>query len=944
MTESQPVLERCPRPQAYGKNEFWKLYTKCWWYDSSVNVDPVSSIRDQNRSNPILNWVDEQDFSQKPLRVLALGVGVGTYELPLLQAIKPDGQIELVGIDNEIVPLNILAGITGAGFSEFPSLDKILDVIKKTEDPAFVFDRKNGLTTIEDDLNCEPKQKLETRSGWLNRLSETLGPDMAQFDIVLAGFCLFHLDWWRATLVDTLRLLRPGGLILHSSIGGDAAYFNGLTHPQRIPSPVAQGVFSKLYSHAESKRKGTRFRSNSAIGEFHVPEFLSAIPCEHLGALDYSFKTKPDIEDYRGLLLSRGLSVFQMLEERIGKHDYESLVNETIDTAVQKSATGKDDLEFSVSWSAYRSPGLQEITDSAIARRMCPSLAENYSSIAPSVTDPLTKIYQLSESVSDIQRDAGLDPNSLSDHLLLRGILPEGFLGGVLGINVQRSSEVRFFKGFQNPIAFQSDVLCAEFLAKLCMYQDLLSHGLLTKGFSNTKLLLERILPFSPLPPIFTYAMGENAVSNNKICVKFKRFRRFLEIRFILCRPSMIDEIFNDAGGKQLLQSYVSTTVTEGRDSLWEYGGYRAQVKNSISPISKRIKELSEGIQIEFPNKSSFPSQELMRALKSAAGLEMKQSLMYMWLLSGVQQVVMFPFTYQSETGVSSSRDAFTSCFSRVLSDEEIEAMCTCVESSYSVWAQNRRGEETRRSTQMLTELGAAHKAKQDVEVKIVRRLEKLEHLVDMSNPSLSELRREITEAYNASRDVYDSVNAFVDAFPKVHPKDLDISNLYKFDSWDADVICQSLIEMLDHMPSRPEVEVLFKDMNGCIILMGALNFNGVIKLVVDNTAQVNPKVIKVRVELIDGGLMALCSFRAVGSQFPSKTLEEVPDLLSSGTSKGLYLIEKSLYANGTVAPRRTEKQPRSQQGVNFPSFRAYNGEDYSSIEFLVPLVRRKSE
>jgi len=382
----------------YADRNSWVAYASLYWCSKQYEID--------NTVNQIIkclpNLKDKTEIS-----ILVLGMGVGTFELPLLRVLKEKAkrEIKLVAIDLYKQPLYFASHLVAEGLENLPnSTDEfvarilsskcshywdspISDNYKIIGDNLFVIDN------LDEDENHTPDWDnlvifKSTPPNWKKRLlqnHEEFVP-VGGFDIVISSFCLFHLpNWWRFTLVNALSLLKPGGLFLHSRIEGDVEMIEGY---QSSAYKLLPELKEKEYSHSneimkqvflEGLCKDTQFvnylknsRPANAVQPFAINEFLSHLQPEVENIFDtgYAFQNEVGKEIYLNIIRKGTCSPTRLIKDRLGEVRFDILVNSIEQKLSKLDLDIKDRIIGKVMWMGFqRSQSVEDFENSPIVQK-----------------------------------------------------------------------------------------------------------------------------------------------------------------------------------------------------------------------------------------------------------------------------------------------------------------------------------------------------------------------------------------------------------------------------------------------------------------------------------------------------------------------------------------------------------------------------------------------
>lgn len=367
----------------YGKQEFWKAYSRLL-YCSPANLrqarlNPDGSSTSRTLEAMLDSWLRRHLSSGRTdIRVLCLGMGAGTFDLPLLRlldegrrAFAPHIPLRVLGLDREAAPLlaahHCFANLDtkefpqdASAFAESleqpgriwptcekckPCTDQRITVpeliaedwtawdgpwVSRTEDGQAMFSACVGdvdllqLDGKEAELDPADRRRhiLETMpSDWANHLRARIGTAAASdgvFDIVISAFCLHHLFWRRVVAIQSASLLMPGGVLMFGSlVRSDAQAFEGLPpdDSRRPLARICEGLLDAL-----PDRQGFISDHLGRIGAHQQIEIVDLLTRAGLSHEDYrlSYQNAADVEIYADLIRVRGLSPLRDLDLALG--------------------------------------------------------------------------------------------------------------------------------------------------------------------------------------------------------------------------------------------------------------------------------------------------------------------------------------------------------------------------------------------------------------------------------------------------------------------------------------------------------------------------------------------------------------------------------------------------------------------------------------------------
>jgi len=350
------------------------------------------------------NIIKELNFDKDSthINVLILGIGTGIFELPLLAAIERQTKktVNIVAIDLCQQPLYFVKELLMRGINNLP---------KSWEERKYLLENSNCWENssrwqmspyaekiqiesathwlIRDDIDFEPLRNdidpltglinLSMGSKWEERLKAEKLILEGGFDIVISSFCLFHLTWWRRTLLAALDLLKLNGIMLYSQVGGDEKMFEG-RHSKYTKSKegkLIEEIFVKnFFKDKEAERYYNSERSSTATQPFGInaimeelanQKILLKLPklkikdaqettrVKQVEHFEYKITTKGlDLDCYKNLLDNRFFSMFRIIEDLVGTEYYNELLIKSLSKIEDKNKS--DILVFDFRWIIYR--------------------------------------------------------------------------------------------------------------------------------------------------------------------------------------------------------------------------------------------------------------------------------------------------------------------------------------------------------------------------------------------------------------------------------------------------------------------------------------------------------------------------------------------------------------------------------------------------------------
>jgi hypothetical protein len=711
------------RPSAYSKLEFWKAYTQLYWC-SSDNTELVEAAR------TILSQVNSGS-EDEPLRVLVLGIGAGTFELPLLsQLARSSGrELRLVGIDGATQPLHLVKRLLERGWEDLPvDAESVVHHIEELAggDPGELqvepeIHANCPYRLFQDDLDFDSGRPgaddyhavtAGAPSKWRERLLQRLEVEPraagslvpgGKFDVIIASFSLFHLTWWRWTLIQALSLLDEGGIFLHSTVGGDEHYLEGRTTTgQREPrTEIIRTVFTDTFFTDRLVQQYLRKpRAVSAARPFAIDDMLERLApyglkrlCKNSEASQvpagYEVVNEVGFVTYKALLDTRGFSTFREAGHEVGDSHYELLVSKATESYshLEERVTRErgdilsDRLAFHLEWTVLRRESGATFFEIPPAskfwhqERAHDSRSEFTALQWDAICATHAREYELSETKSDTVTATYKNRAELADlvarHLITGGLLRKDCLGGEVGLVVGDDAPAEYFcfTNFLNQASSKtrsrSDIWRL-FANRLSLYLLALRFERPT-NYSNARVLLKTLMPKAGVPCIFSYCIDRGHSVEPTIELSLHSHRGFFEVRFhIHGRYRIIEHMISKAEhegfweemGRRLNASEDTTSVGPALTYLParpEFEDLWASISEPsvIVDIRSRAPAIAESLVRRVESLKGFPPATV-QAVADALSSEMVQTLLWLYLFQGPDfssegkgaSLIMFPATY----------------------------------------------------------------------------------------------------------------------------------------------------------------------------------------------------------------------------------------------------------------------------------------------------------
>ncbi len=397
-----------PDDTSYSSKKFWRAYASLFYCPPAK----LSGLR--KHIEELFSNQSTLRNCRSDLRVLCLGMGVGTFDFPVLhvleeccRAVTPSPKLKVLGLDCHAAPLWSAAHLfprlaardfpmTAVAFADaaietWHSLAKLQSYradaitipkliednwkpwkaswVSRTADSQAMF---SGcvcdvdfleLQGAEEELQGQRKHICGSMpSDWANHLRARMNIDSGEdntdglFDVVISAFCLHHLFWRRVVAIQAASLLRPGGVFLLGSMdSSDAQAFQGILseeseHP--LLNQICERYLAKLRDREAFVR--TQLRRSGAHHQIEILDLLQRAGMRHekWAGVDYGNPVRADV--YRDLLETRGLTPLRELNDALGQEVYDELLQ----SVRELDAGGKieDTFKCSAVWHALWFP------------------------------------------------------------------------------------------------------------------------------------------------------------------------------------------------------------------------------------------------------------------------------------------------------------------------------------------------------------------------------------------------------------------------------------------------------------------------------------------------------------------------------------------------------------------------------------------------------------
>lgn len=483
--------------------------------------------------------------------------------------------------------------------------------------------------------------------------------------------------------MHSLCRLKPGGLFLHAKVEGDEGIFEGRPGLQDSQNALATDFFlSGFFSNPQVEEISKKPRAASASQPFVIESFLSRLEpfgLEQVGDSHadtgspfsdrYTVSSKVGLNVYSALLETQGFGTFRHIAAELAKAsgDYDAICWQLQEKF--RNRPEKDALCIPFQWTAWRLSNFQALREFPLFHRLrqesCPphptpageALHDSYV-VAYEISSPLGMHERLDVARGKINQEALLHNDCLA---LEFGICPQeggrpawSFLGNALHPNGSTVSQT---------------------LHEVALYLKLLAERSKRSGFSNTKALLEVVVPLFQKAPLFIYDLEQPEYS-----FTHESQLHFEEFRFTI--PTLAPEnkrVWDEA--RAGLKSRLSrSTPRDSSDDLPD-----VFTANDFACDGEALEKLFECIK-NHPDKcledicrqlkESFTRQSHLRQdvrdkVKDVIEEQMAFTVRCLKLLSAAKQVVFYPARYELDKD-SIGKDVIISVYSRCLTRHEL--------------------------------------------------------------------------------------------------------------------------------------------------------------------------------------------------------------------------------------------------------------------------------
>jgi hypothetical protein len=666
--------------------EFWKTFNELYWCNTE-NPEMDKAAKE------ILKRLPNMD-EEKPLRVLVIGIGIGTLDFPLLARIQKYSKrkIHLVGVERSNFAINVISNLIGRDFEDLPLTNSgIATIINSCNQDNTNACRKINYHLLQlDDLDFEKKSDGQDNilssfpSLWLTRLKDNIAEE---FDLIISSFCLFHLTWWRKVTVESFSLLKEGGLFLHAHMNGDEHFFEGNIPPEidldrvvglglnineydrKIKQLNLQKIFDRFFRNSKAKAFVSQPRFASATSPEGILEmlgYLNSCGIERLDNLEYIINPHPTVRTYLSLLKIKGFSTFRLLEEAMGKKDYKELIDEIESFLKDNNITEdtKDNPIFNVVWSVYQKKDAEKFSRSAIVNKFLNTTENNYIpdykyeiqeslNASPSAERKLFKSEQLAEFIAQ--------------KLITGGLLDPSCIGGEIGFIEQLNNPIKY-RAFVNPLYKSKDLNwnnqgAVHFADRLRLFLMKIVHRYSYNSTGGS--LLKEIMPSSIKPLVLAYNIDDNILETSILYNTFPKYQ-LLEFNIKIddnvinkIRKALSEDFWVDFNKKIPIDQSEETNSFKNNFKKWTFtppdptkNSVFISILNKLNDlISHEDKKILNDIILEklksiggIPDNLSKELEGILTPKKSESIMDV---MLWLFILQPCKYVLMIPVKYE---------------------------------------------------------------------------------------------------------------------------------------------------------------------------------------------------------------------------------------------------------------------------------------------------------
>jgi SAM-dependent methyltransferase len=680
--------------EGYSKCEFWEAYAR-FFFAAEPEQGKISDLADSlaHHLSTRIPYPDQQT------NVLCLGVGVASFEYPILSAIERASgrRIIATGIDSAGFPLHVSSMLLTNLQRTFRSSWDFADYIKELwpscpppeEDGRFFKFDLDGRGNVP--LSPDRPWSGDYPSPWHQQLRERGLVPKDGFDVITAAFCFHHIHWWRPALCNALRLLRPGGLLLLSQVEGDVSFLDWNQPEPWLSNERGGGEFGLVqrmmdafWQHPELHRHLLKRPQAGAIRPWSQIDLMERLPLKRVPGTEdkvYFAHNRMRPSDVVAIMETRGLSPFRMAMDYLkSERKYRDHLNQIsgrfcIDNRPLPTINR-------ICWHSFQSPGVRALNRSTLLRKFTASPTPTSPDAKPPVQLWEYELLEASAVAHETFHGKTIEERAFIDflrQLILSGTLCNGTPFGVLGQRLVKQEKFSAALCFANPLCPPHSM--AELMLYMCLRQAHL------RAFSNSNVLLKTILPRFNTPVVFSYV--RDVCQNNEapsVTLVFQRYRSFLEMRFrIALPPDFLSKVGKTQAFKDVIaivQASLSSSMPETAVSQEYPRKRRASFILPVSVISDASKNLfcnstqavadifrkdfaldwahqcltrSRTLCGHFGASEDSPNNETL--MEQAFSVEMVETLYWLCLIPQWQETVIFPATYSNPKGEGVSAD-----------------------------------------------------------------------------------------------------------------------------------------------------------------------------------------------------------------------------------------------------------------------------------------------
>lgn len=685
----------------YIESRFWQAYAELYWPHLDSNDDL------HNFGSALADALPKRN-SDEPVTILLLGFGFGGVELPVLYHLKKrlkklgNARLRCICIDQALPPMQFAQHLVRNGLGQLPKTAEAIVAQFAEFAPLWQKDGtapegRLSLKTpdgdefhfVQDDLNWELKTEVfpPIPSKWHKRLDKVLPADH-KVDLIFGAFSFFHIGWWRSVLMHSLGRLKSDGLFLHAKVEGDESLFEGRPGLRGSQNNLATEFFlNGFFSDPKVEEISRKPRAASASQPFVIESFVSRLEAFGLAQVDasragknnpfpdrYAVSSKVGLNVYSALLETRGFGTFRYIAEELAKvgGDYDALCWQLQEK--YRNRTEKDALSIPFQWTVWRLSNFRALKAFPLFHRLrqesCPP---HPTPAGRALHDSYVAAYELSsplgmhEQLDDVIRLAG----RLGRKINQQGLIHDDCLALEFGLYPQQGGRATW--SFVGNALHGNQGIVSQTLHEVALYLMLLAERSKRSGFSNTKALLEVVVPLFQKAPLFVYDLEQPQYS-----FTHQSKLDFEEFRFTV--PTLAPEnirTWNEARD-QLRLRYTNTQPSSAdRSDVFTAGDFERN-EEALETLFECIKSHPDQClnNICEQLKESFTCQahlheSIRDKIKNVIDEQMGFTIRCLKLLSAAKQVVFYPARFELDEH-SIGKDVIIAVYSRRLSTHEL--------------------------------------------------------------------------------------------------------------------------------------------------------------------------------------------------------------------------------------------------------------------------------